>query len=271
MSAFFQPRSDTDYWFKLGRLQVTTTVLVVLIGLAGTVAGVVVRGLIDTTHFNSDLVIAGQLWRLVTWPLVDTLSIWTALTFVILWYFGNLLESTLGRDRMGSFFVGVFVIVTVSHLLAGIVIPGTTLLFGLGMAQLMVILLFIAEQPNRPFFFGIPAWVLGAVIVGLQILQLISFRSWASLIGLVLSLACVAVFARQMGLLSHATWIPGGSTKKRATKKRPPTRTRARDTAQTDEERIDTLLAKISAEGLHNLTKKERAELEKLRQRRHRS
>lgn len=271
MSAFFEPRSDTDYWFRLGRLQVTTTVLVVLVGLVGTIIGVVVPSLVLATHFNSSEVVAGQLWRLVTWPLVDQLSIWTLLTFVILWYFGNLLESTLGRNRMGTFLTGSAVIITVSYLLVGILLPGFTILVGLNMLQLIVILLFIAEQPNRPFFFGIPAWVLGAIIVGLQVLSFIGARSWPSLFALLLTLACVAVFSRQMGLLSNATWIPGGNSgKRRRSAKAGSTRTRQRPTQATDEERMDALLAKISSEGIHSLSKKERAELKRLGERRRR-
>lgn len=270
MSAFFEPRSDTDYWFRLGRLQVTTTVFVVLMGLAGTIAGVVVSGLVLVTHFNSAAVISGELWRLITWPLVDQVSIWAVLTLVILWYFGNMLESTLGRNRMASFMIGVAVILTVTHLIAGILLPGNTQLVGLDMIQLIIILLFIAEQPKRPFFFGIPAWVLGAIIVGLQILGLIAMRSWASLFALLFTLGFVAVFARQQGLLSAATWIPGGDRprKRRAAAAARPSRRATQ--AVSDEARMDALLAKISAEGLHSLTKKERAELKKLGERRRR-
>lgn len=48
-------------------------------------------------------------------------------------------------------------------------LPGSTMLMGLSMIQLLIILLFIMEQPNRPFFFGIPAWIIGAILVGLQV------------------------------------------------------------------------------------------------------
>ena len=47
-------------------------------------------------------------------------------------------------------------------------IPG--LLARLDLIQLMVLLTWIAEYPTRRFFFGIPAWVLGLVIVLVSVL-----------------------------------------------------------------------------------------------------
>ena len=37
-------------------------------------------------------------------------------------------------------------------------------------------LVFIAEYPFARFFFGIPAWAIGAVIVGIEVLQLLGDR-----------------------------------------------------------------------------------------------
>ncbi len=37
-------------------------------------------------------------------------------------------------------------------------------------------LVFIAEYPFARFFFGIPAWAIGAVIVGIQVLQYLGLR-----------------------------------------------------------------------------------------------
>lgn len=279
MSSFFQPRSEADSWFQMGSLSVTTTVFTTLLVALGTVVGAFV-GLANTTAFTPALAIQeGQLWRLFTWPFVDTVSIWTIITFLIFWYFGSFLEQTLGKERMAWFLVMVWAVTTVAHVVAGILLPASTVLYGLRMFQLVILLLFIAEAPQRRFFFGIPAWVLGAVILGLQLLSMVSFRDWGGLLGLLLTLFGVAVFARRLGLLSQYDWLPGSPTQKRQKQqkrqKRPhaarPARGAASKRHMSDEERMDELLGKISAGGLHSLTQKERAELEKLRQRRNRS
>ncbi len=276
MSSFFQPRSASDSWFQMGRVSVTTTVFATLLVVIGTVVGAF-AGLVNATAFTPSLALQqGQLWRLFTWPFVDTVSIWTIITFLIFWYFGTFLEQTLGKERMAWFLVAVWAVTTLAHVVAGILLPASTVLYGLRMFQLMILLLFIAEAPQRRFFFGIPAWVLGAVILGLQLLSMVSFRDWGGLLGLLLTLLGVAVFARRIGLLSQYHWLPGNPAQKRPTQRRPqqratrPARGATSKKHQSDEERMDELLAKISASGMGSLTSKERTELEKLRQRRNR-
>lgn len=277
VSSFFQPRSEADSWFQIGRLSVTTTVFATLLVVAGTVVGAF-AGLISTTHFAVPLVIQnGELWRLFTWPFVEMVSIWTIITFLIFWYFGTFLEQTLGKQRMAWFLVVVWAVTTLAHVVAGILLPAQTVLYGLRMFQLVILLLFIAEAPRRRFFFGIPAWVLGTVILALQLLSMVSFRDWGGLLGLLLTLLGVAVFARRLGLLSEYDWLPGSPTRKQPKQARARSRTTRPARGGTskrhmsDEERMDELLGKISAGGLHSLTQKERAELEKLRQRRNRN
>ena len=245
-----------------------------MFSMLGTIVSAFVPALLGTAALIPHALFQGQLWRAFTWPFVDGISIWTMITWLVLFYFGNFIEGDLGRNRMAKLYVGLWAIITVSHTLCGILLPGGTAVVGLSMIQLVIILLFIAESPNRRFFFGIPAWVLGAVIVGLQLLNLISLRLFGSLLALLLSLAGAAVLARTMGLLSNLDWIPGASSPRPAPQRapRPPSRREQAHQAKAanDEERMDQLLAKISAEGLHSLTKKERSELEALRQRRKR-
>lgn len=274
VSAFYTPSSSGDAWFRLGRMDVTTTVLVTLLGAVCTVLGAFIPGLLGMTLLVPGLVLGGEVWRLVTWPFVDTIGIWSVLTLAIFWYFGTMVENRLGRRRMAAFLVALWAIITGAHVLAGLVLPGSTVALGLSMFQLVLLLLFIAEEPSRPFFFGIPAWVLGLVIVGLQVLSLISMRNWGALVALALTLALAAVVARQgFGFLSGASWMPSAPRVRRpAPAPRVPTRRErvAQQRHADDEERIDELLGKISAGGLHSLSKKERAELEQLRQRRRR-
>ena len=50
----------------------------------------------------------------------------------------------------------------------------------------MVLLVFIAEYPRRRFFFNIPGWVIGVVIIGISVLGYIGKRDWLLLVNLLL-------------------------------------------------------------------------------------
>lgn len=94
-------------WFRIGRVDVTTTVLVVLLASIGALIGTVSSAARAAGVLTAPHVFSGEPWRLITWPWIDVLSIWSIFTLVIFWYFGKMLESDLGRDRMASFLVGL--------------------------------------------------------------------------------------------------------------------------------------------------------------------
>ena len=160
---------------------------------------------------------------------------------------------------------------TVLALVVGTFLGGAALA-SLGTIQFVVLLLWIAENPRRPFFFGIPAWVIGAVLVAVQVLGFIAARDIVGLFAMLASVLVAGMIARSMGLLSDLTWLPGRRTAPRPSAPRAPAASRSQQRqAQrmtSDAERIDTLLEKISEHGIHSLTPAERKELEKLRQRR---
>jgi len=169
------------------------------------------------------------------------------------------IRSDLGVDPWDVFHLGVAI-------QTGMSIGTVIILTGAA-----VLLLWIPEDPTRRFLFNISAWAFGAFLLGLNVLTTIAARNWAALLALALSLVFVAMVARRVGLLADYSWIPGRRSA------RPVGRTHARSSARTtrstrraasDEDRMDELLGKISANGLHSLSKSERKELDKLRLRR---
>ena len=168
--------SSSDGWFRLGRLEVTSTIAVVLLGAVGIVFAAFVPGLTALATFIPTAVLDGQLWRVVTWPWLDQVSLWSLLTLAMLWFFGSDLEREIGRRSMAWLYVGCWAILTALSLGVGLLLGGGFML-GLGTVQLLVLLLWIADNPRRPFFFGIPAWVIGLVIVVMQLLTMIAVRS----------------------------------------------------------------------------------------------
>lgn len=263
-------------WFRIGSLRVTTTVFVAIAAAVGSLVSIFVGPLYYFGAMMPKPVLAGQVWRLVTWPFVEPFSIWTVVSIAIFWYFGKLIEEELGRNKMASFLAGLWGIVTATYFFAGLLLPGYAALAGISSLELLLILLFIAEAPNRPFFFGIPAWVVGAVLLALQLIPLAATGNLGSLLALAVSLIGAAYWAKRHGLLAGVTWLPGSSPRRRQKRNRltvmqPTTSTKAERKARNAEARLDSLLDKINASGMGSLSKAELAELRKLSQRRKRS
>jgi hypothetical protein len=79
---------------------------------------------------------------------------------------------------------------------------------GIRPVEMAVFLLFVVEYPYIRFFFGIPAWVMGAVFLGIEVLQLLGDRNERGILFLLVTLGVAALTARTMGLLSNLPWVP---------------------------------------------------------------
>lgn len=259
-----------DAWFRIGAYDVTTTVFAAGLFAVTMVATLFAPVLAGLFYFSPGLVASGQVWRAVTWPLASGFSIFGVLNIVFFWFFGTDLERVTGRVRMAWFLIWTWAALTAGYTVAALLFGGQSALLGPGLIQFLVLLVWIAENPRRPMFFRIQAWVVGAVLAGLNVLQLLAARDFAGIAALALAAGFCAIAARRAGLLSAYDRIPG---KRRPPKpkayKQPdsPTPRRERQRA-TDSQRMDDLLDKISRDGLHSLSDSERKELLKLRERR---
>ena len=95
-------RHQADPWFRIGELDVTTTVLVSLLCVAGIFVWVADSGTLLHLAVLPHDVWNGQIWRLVTWPFVsapDPQFLWTVLRIAIFWWFARDLEA---RDVGGA-------------------------------------------------------------------------------------------------------------------------------------------------------------------------
>jgi len=155
-------------------------------------------------------VLRGFVWQLATWPLANGPSFWTIWNAAVFWFTGRQLERKLGKGRFGWMLLGITV---AGSLLAVLLALGfrvdEPILGGLGTMAMIVVLIFIAENPRMPFFFGIPAWVLGLVIVVLPLLSYVGARYWIGLLHFVLSIGAAAIIAKTAGLLSQYAFVPG--------------------------------------------------------------
>jgi hypothetical protein len=285
-------RGSDDGWFRLGSIEVTTTVLVVVVSIVSVIvwafegnSGAVQSHLALTP----DSVGNGEVWQLLTWPIAYPygIGLFGILAVALFWYFGTEIESRLGKRRMAWFLglitVGlgvVWVALVELTTISNGVLSGAFQLDGINQLELMVLLVFIAEYPNRRFFFNIPGWVIGVVLIALYALGYVGNRQWLYLIDFLLGLVLTAVVAKSMGLMSEWRQVPSLSLRRR---KRAPKRQRRTSSGPTvvqgpwqppepapvsrDQAALDALLDKISASGMDSLTDAEREQLMVLRDR----
>lgn len=207
-----EPR-QRDGWFRLGSLDMTTTNVVVALGLLSMVLYAIDPATAYYGAFASPLVQAGELWRLVTWPLINPPSIWTIIGLAFFWFFGHQVEDQIGRKPQAALLLAMAVIPAAIVSLIGVTNTGVNgrwdaYTVSVSLLSLGLLCVFALERPNAPFFFGIPAWVIAAVIVAINALQLIAMRAWAQIL-LGALIIVVAVFgAAQRGLLGELEWIP---------------------------------------------------------------
>jgi hypothetical protein len=270
-------------WFRLGQIDVTTTVLVVLMCVASMFVWAIDRSALLSLALIPEKVLDGQIWRLITWPVANEPDLWTVITIAIFWYFGREIEGLLGRDRFAWFLV----IVTVVPAIVATFLDLPQ--YGIRPVEFAVFLVFIAEYPFARFFFGIPAWAIGAVFVGLEILQLIGLRNEKGIVFLFVSIATAAVAARSFGLAASLPWIPrvplpgsspGGRRSTRAVRPSrrstggrtvvegpwgaPAQRMPQSSSAMAAQMELDDLLDKISASGMSSLSPAEKRRLNEL-------
>jgi membrane associated rhomboid family serine protease len=289
-------RNAGDPWFRIGTLEVTTTVLVVLLCVVGMFIRAISLDAWLRLVLFPDLVRDGEVWRIVTWPVANEAGLWPVITLAIFWYFGREIEGLLGRVRFG-------VLLLVLAVVPGLVGTAVDLpQAGLRPVELAVFLVFVAEYPYIRFFFGIPAWAIGAVFLGIEVLQLLGDRNEEGIIFLFVTIAAAAITTRSMGLLSSLPWIPAipigrSSAKRQSSRKRsgrsskkrggggevvagpwpssrpgpssssrlpqpPPTAEHLADQAE-----LDSLLDKISDRGMDGLTSEEKRRLNELSKR----
>lgn len=292
-------RGPNDPWFRIGTLDVGTTVLWTMLSVVAMLFG---AAMMRTTQshvlvLDPERILHGEIWRVVTWPFAypGGVGFWPVLTVVMFWYFGkDLEEHLLGRSRMLQFVLSVTVIFAVVAVAiqaifgdaAAVVDP-----YGLSTVQLVVLLAWIAEWPHRRFLFNIPAWVFGAVILALSLIQYLQYGEWWMALYLVIGLALATVAARSLGMLSEHHALPklhlphrqrrGGTQRHQHG---PRARRAHRHPSQgptvvagpwegsaahgsTDQARMDALLEKIHEKGQASLSKAEQKELLELRER----
>ena len=150
------------------------------------------QDLVQLFVYNSTAVAHGELWRLVTYPLINPPNLWFALEIGMLYYFGRLVESGIGSKSFALFYGELILLQGLLFQLAHL-LGHPTEAHGMEMVGMGLFAAFVTMVPNASFFFGIAArWML-LLLLGLSSLQLLAEHQWISMIQL-LTLSVAAVF-----------------------------------------------------------------------------
>jgi membrane associated rhomboid family serine protease len=273
-------RRQRDGWFKLGSIDMTTTALLVGLGIVSMFVYAVDKSLLQRLIFVPAEVRRGDVWRLVTWPVVTAPSFWAAISLVFFWIFGHRVEEMAGRRR---FAVLVALLIVVPPTLVSLLGDLRAVAIGVGLLGTAMLVIFAADQPNAPFFFGIPAWVIAAVFLALDTLQYIGDRLWGNVWQLWLTCILALVVMRQFGHLSEtcgfipqfAKGRPSTSRSSSGARKPAKRKQQSRDfdrvvtpgpwtaPSTADQAEMDRLLDKMNSVGLSDAERKRLSELGK--------
>lgn len=277
-------------WFRVGSVDVTTTIFVVGAGVLSLLVWAVEgpsHPILSKLVFDPSRVINGQVWRLVTWPLANDLnSIWTLLLFAVFFMLGSQLEAVMGRRLFTIYLVGLTIIPavlgTLFHLLTGI--GGGAA--GLRMVELGVLVGFALRVPNARFWPGIPAWMIGVGIIAINFLQYLGNRATFSMFMLLVVVAVSLIGLRSLGFADEADWVPkialpasvtgmtaapkpGRTATRRKRRGRAnlsvapaPTNAPRRELSKLEEAEMDAILDQVSERGMDSLTPQQRQRLE---------
>ena len=262
-------------WFRVGRIDVTTTVALISLGILS----MLVWAFEGRNHefsnqifLNPDKVKQGEIWRLITWPLVNRPDIWTIFLFFILYLLGNQLENLMGRRPFMFFLLMLTVIPGIGLFLYNLSNPAGFYLGSMREVELGILVAFAAQYPTARFWPGVPAWGIVSVIFGLDMLAAISNRSGAHAIMLLCIAATALVGFKSYGYANELHWVPkvrlpsmvtGMSTQR--TKRAPKRGARKRHlksvseirSAHTERE-IDSILDQVAESGINSLSKNQR-------------
>jgi membrane associated rhomboid family serine protease len=276
-------------WFRLGQVEVTTTVLVTGIAAISIVFNALLPSLLLRLYFAPGVI--SEPWRVFTWPLANPIGFWPVIGLFFFWYFGSRLEEILGRGRMLRFLIYAWLVHTFFAVIVGMAGTGEPVLAGISVLYYTVILAFVLQHPDLRFGIpftqiSFPAWAAVVVVIAISALQMIAARAVMTILFMAVSWASMAIVGRSMGLFTQVTWLPNFAIRRRPRTPRAPRATKQsrrerKQSAQVisgpweqeikqhqaDRIRLDELLDKISGGGMDSLSEKEKKELKSLSER----
>lgn len=220
----------------------------------------------DWLPFLSSAVLRGEVWRILTYGLVNPPSLPIAIDLLMIAWFGREVERYLGRRKFLWLYAGIYLVTPLLFTLLGPWLP--TMRLG-ETGALAVFVAFATISPEAPMMFNLLAKWAAVILVGIFTLIAMAARDTAGLISL---WATSGLAWWYIGVHKGRFSLPSFTLFRRGPKLRVlpdlPASERAspytaKESAQSE---MDALLDKIAHSGMNSLTAKERARLDSLRE-----
>ncbi|QSR85524.1 rhomboid family intramembrane serine protease [Methylacidimicrobium sp. B4] len=205
----------------------------------------------------------GKVWQIFTYAWVHSPSLWFALWMLMFFWFGREVEFALGRRKYFFLYLSLILAPAICAVLFSLVDPSGGTFYGPDEAHMAIFVAFAALSPAAELIFGITAKWYAVVLLALYVLIDISAHAWTPL--LMLSVASgIAYLSVRMPTVS---WMHSWGERWRKRSRPFPTPRTSPPPKGTNApvESIDTILDKISRNGIGSLTKSEREALERAR------
>jgi len=223
-------------------------------------------GLLTGLVFSSGPVLRGEVWRVVTYGLVNPPSLGFVIDMAMMIWFGREVERNFGRRTFLFFFGALYLLTPLIFTVIGIWIPLSPLAGESGAFAIFVA--FATLYPNTPVFFNLLAKWVAVVLVGIYSLIALNNRDSISLISLWATTGFAFAFVRyQQGhiTLPQPKLFRGGPKLRVLPDQKEGKTSGAKTDKASSMAEVDALLDKIAQSGISSLTAKERAKLDAAR------
>jgi len=160
--------------------------------------------------FDSNQVWHGQVWRILTYGMVNVPSIWFVVSMFMLFRFGHELEKFFGRRQFLIFYGSLYLFTPLLFTLIGLWTP---IYWAGSIGSLGVFIAFATLYPGAVMMFNILAKWMAVVLVGILTLTGLNDRNWSQLATLWAATGYAYVYIRyHQGHFSLPRWRLGRST-----------------------------------------------------------
>jgi hypothetical protein len=225
----------------------------------------------ETLAFSSSAIFNRfAFWQFITYPFVNSPSIWFLIEMYLLFSFGREVERFIGRRAFLSLYALLVLSPPCILTAVGLFAPGR--LIGSGMVNFSVFIAFATIYPNARLMFGLIVKWVALALLAVYSLQILASTNWTGL--LVLWTSAFVAFAgirrlRGQPILEILRLPSNGADENRPytlhEEKPAPARKPKPKLSRKEEdfENVDSILDKISKRGIGSLTSRERAALER--------
>lgn len=246
---------------------------------------------IPLLRYNSAAVAQGQLWRLGTYALVSSPSIWFALEMAMLYYFGRVVEKALGSKMFALLYSSLLLLGALLLQLGSLRGP-VQQMSGAQATNFAIFAAFVALYPDIPFFFSLRARSVLLILLAITSLQLLERHYFSGLFLFLSESLAALLFMRWRGFSSffsspkehvvadlikkvtsfkkeappkNSTLLASASISTSIVPFTPPKTFKRNSPPPKKKIDIDPLLEKINQTGMASLTEQEKEKLEEAR------